>query len=353
MYLIRDWLQRTFSDPQVVILVTILLALVAAIVLVGEIMAPIVTAVVVAYPLHRFVRRLVKAGLPHRLAVWLVFLGFVACLLLLVTALLPLLMQQSRDLVGQVPAAIVDLHGRLIRLPEHYPKLISADQIDALVAAVQLRFFAFSQLVLTSSVTWLTSLATLAIYLVLVPFLVFFLLRDRGEILAWFAGFLPANRELATRVWDEATGQLDNYIRGKVLEILIVGIVSYLAFKALGLQYATLLGAVSGVSTVLPFIGAVAATVPVAVVAYFQWGPEAQFLYAIAVYVVIHMLDGYALNPLLMSEAVDLHPVAVIVAILFFGAIWGFWGVFFAVPLATVVQAVLRAWPRRKAAADG
>ena len=64
-------------------------------------------------------------------------------------------------------------------------------------------------------------------------------------------------------------------------------------------------------------------------------------------YLVIQALDGNVLVPLLFSEVVDLHPIAIIVAVLVFGGIWGFWGVFFAIPLATVVQSVLKAWPRR------
>ena len=62
-------------------------------------------------------------------------------------------------------------------------------------------------------------------------------------------------------------------------------------------------------------------------------------------YLVIQALDGNLLVPLLFGEVVSLHPVAIIVAILVFGGLWGFWGVFFAIPLATLVNAILRAWP--------
>ena len=63
-------------------------------------------------------------------------------------------------------------------------------------------------------------------------------------------------------------------------------------------------------------------------------------------YSVIQAIDGVVLVPLLFSEAVNLHPVSIIIAILFFGGLWGFWGVFFAIPLATVVKSVLNAWPK-------
>ncbi len=82
-------------------------------------------------------------------------------------------------------------------------------------------------------------------------------------------------------------------------------------------------------------------------IAWFQWGWSADFLWLAVAYFVIQVLDGNVLVPLLFSEAVNLHPVAIIVAILVFGGLWGFWGVFFAIPLATLVQAVIRAWPRQ------
>jgi putative permease len=115
------------------------------------------------------------------------------------------------------------------------------------------------------------------------------------------------------------------------------------------MEYSLLLGALTGLSVVIPYVGAVMAIVPLTLVAYFQWGVSPQFAYPVAAYLIIHALDGYVLAPLLFSEVVDLHPVAIIIAILFFGGLWGVWGVFFAIPLATVIQAVLRAWPPTQA----
>jgi len=86
-------------------------------------------------------------------------------------------------------------------------------------------------------------------------------------------------------------------------------------------------------------------TLPVSAVACLQWGFEVRAGYVLIAYGIIHALDGNLLVPFLFSEAVSIHPVAIIVSILFFGGIWGFWGVFFAIPLAVVVHAVLKAWP--------
>jgi len=80
-------------------------------------------------------------------------------------------------------------------------------------------------------------------------------------------------------------------------------------------------------------------------VAYLQWGWEGDLFFLLGAYAIIQALDGNVLVPLLFSEAVNLHPVSIILAVILFGGIWGFWGVFFSIPLATLVKALYGAWP--------
>jgi putative permease len=186
----------------------------------------------------------------------------------------------------------------------------------------------------------------LVVFLVLMPILVFFFLKDKHQILAWFRTYLPRNRALAMKVWREVDAQIGNYVRGKVLEILIIWVVTYVTFMLLGVPFAMLLSMLVGFSVIIPYIGAAVVTIPVAIVAFIEFGFTMHFVWVLVAYAIIQVLDGNVLVPILFSEVVSLHPVAIIVAVLVFGGIWGFWGVFFAIPLATLVNAVLRAWPR-------
>ncbi|GAM57733.1 putative permease perM [Vibrio ishigakensis] len=172
------------------------------------------------------------------------------------------------------------------------------------------------------SLASLVSLATVGIYLILVPLLIFFLLKDKEEMLGMLGGILPQNRNLADQVWHEMNEQISNYIRGKVLEILIVGLVSYITFYILDLRYSALLAVAVGLSVLIPYIGAAAVTIPVAIVGLFQWGLSPQFYYLLVAYGIIQALDGNVLVPILFSEAVNLHPVAIIVSVLVFGGLW-------------------------------
>ena len=344
---ILAWLRRQLADPQVVALTLIVLLLATFIWLFGQMLAPLLASLVIAYLLNNIAARMRARGMPHKLAVALVFLLFLAILWICFFWLLPLLTRQMAQLFQQIPFMVAEVQKALLLLPEKYPTFVSEQQIRDVFAGFNTELIRFGQRLLSFSVSSLMTLFIILIYLVLVPILVFFLLKDKDLIIGWLTAFLPQDRRLTHEVWTEVDGQIGNYVQGKLVEILIVGIVAWIAFRFLGLQYAVLLAAVTGLSVVIPYVGATVVTLPVALVAYFQFGLAAQFYYVLLAYGVIQFLDGNLLVPVLFSEVVDLHPVAIIAAILFFGGLWGFWGVFFAIPLATVIQAILRAWPRQ------
>jgi putative permease len=214
--------------------------------------------------------------------------------------------------------------------------------------SLQREVIQYGQDVLSVSAASLVSVVTAVIFLILLPVVVFFLLKDKAKILVWFGRFLPEERLLSLRVWEEVDIQIGRYIRGKFFEVLLLWAASFVTFSIIGLNYSMLLAVFMGLSVIIPYVGATLVTLPVLGVALFQWGFSSEFIYAAVAYSIIQAIDGVVLVPLLFSEAVNIHPIAIIVAILFFGGIWGMWGVFFAIPLATVVQAVLTAWPKVK-----
>ncbi len=349
---ISNWIRRQLADRQLVALMLVLASIALTIYLAGDIMAPVLAAVIIAYLMSGLVARLDARGLPHGLVVGGVFAVFLAVLLVTVFGLIPLLVRQLTQLVQQVPQIMTGAQNLLLRLSEQYPTVVSEQQIQDLTAGLAAEVVSRGQQLVSFSLNSVVALLTAGIYLILVPFLVFFMVRDQARILDWLAGFLPAERQLASTVWSEVNEQIGNYVRGKAWEILVVGVVTYVIFSFLDLQYALLLAAVTGLSVLIPYVGAALVTLPVALVGYFQWGYSYELLWVMVAYGVIQALDGNVLAPLLFSEVVNLHPVAVIVAILFFGGLWGFWGVFFAIPLATVIHAVIRAWPRQDTPPD-
>ncbi len=347
---VKSWIRKQISDPQVVTLVLIILVLAGTIWLFGRMLLPLLAAVVIAYLLEGLVQRLEDRGVPHFVAVLTVFLVFFAFMIFAAFGLLPSAFRQLGLLISQVPRLIAVIQEQLLLLPERF-SLITEAQVNEMVGALGTDVYGFGQTLAAYSPAAVITVITVGVYLLLVPILVFFFLKDKDKIVTWFGGFLPSHRPLANQVWDEVDRQIANYARGKMWEILIVGSITFAVFRLLGLQYALLLSVLTGFSVLIPYIGAFAVAIPVGIVAFLQWGITPEFWWVVASYGVIQFLDGNLLVPLLFSEAVNLHPVAIIAAVLVFGGLWGFWGVFFAIPLATVIQAILRAWPRSTDAA--
>ncbi len=346
MELLKNWFNRAFSDPQVVILGVFLVVGFAVVIGLGNWLAPMFASLVIAYLLEAIVSRLHKAGMPRMPAVIIVFLLFLAFLLFLLFGLLPIVTRQLTQLVQQLPDYIAQGQTLLKQLPQNYPQLVSEQQVNGIISQIGQEIAGIGQQALSWSLASLGSIFALIIYLVLLPVLVFFFLKDKDLMINWVTAYLPKERSLVTKVWVEAEAQIANYVRGKVSEIFIVGSVTYITFMILGLQYSALLATLVGFSVLIPYVGAAVATFPIALIAYFQFGWSWGFGHVMIAYAVIQALDGNLLVPLLFSEVVNLHPVAIILAILFFGGLWGFWGIFFAIPLATLVQAVLKSWPR-------
>jgi len=344
--LLTNWFKRSFSDPQVVILGLFLVVGFAVIIGLGKWLAPMFASLVIAYLLEALVVQLQKSGMPRMPAVIIVFVLFMAVLLFLLFGLVPIVTRQLTQLVQQFPEYIARGQTLLRQLPENYPQLVSAEQIDIIIAQLGQELATLGQQALGWSLSSVASMITLVVFLVLMPVLVFFFLKDKDLMIGWVSDYLPRERSLVNKVWVESEAQIANYVRGKVAEIFIVGLVTYITFLILGLQYSALLATVVGFSVLIPYIGAAVATIPVALVAFFQFGWDWSFGHVMIAYAIIQALDGNLLVPLLFSEVVNLHPVAIILAILFFGGLWGFWGIFFAIPLATLVQAILRSWPR-------
>ncbi|WP_415765279.1 AI-2E family transporter [Pseudomonas sp. ZB1P45] len=345
---LRDWIQRYFSDEEAVVLAVLLFLAFTAVLTLGGMLAPVLAGMVLAYLMQGLVVTLERLRMPGGVAVGLVFALFMGLLLVFIVIVVPLLWHQLITLFNELPGMLAKWQSLLLLLPERYPHLVSDEQVLQAIEVARGEIGKFGQWALTFSLSSLPLLVNIMIYLVLVPILVFFFLKDREMIGQWVRGYLPRERALITRVAHEMNRQIANYIRGKVIEIFICGGVTYIGFVVLGLNYAALLALLVGVSVVVPYVGAVVVTVPVMLIALFQWGWSDQFIYLMAVYGIIQTLDGNVLVPLLFSEAVNLHPVAIICAVLLFGGLWGFWGVFFAIPLATLFKAVLDAWPRKE-----
>jgi len=341
---IKNWFEKHFSDPQAIILVTFLVLGVILVLYWGKILTPVLASIIIAYILEGLVRKINKLGVPRFVAFLISYALFIAALAMILFGLVPLVISQISQLVSDFPNILNKLQQLILTIPEKYP--VFADQeIEKMLGNFSSELVNVGQALVSASLESAADVFTVLVYLVVVPLLVFFLLKDKVEIMQWFRRFLPEDRGLSYSVWKEVDCKMGNYIRGKLLEIVIVGTATYIPLQVMGMNYAATMSLLVGLSVIIPYVGAIAVTIPVAIIAWFQWGASSDFVYLMIAYLVVQFMDGNILVPLLFSEVVNMHPAAIIIAVLFFGGLWGVWGVFFAIPLATLVQAVIHSWP--------
>ncbi len=338
------WYKRKFSDPDSAVLLMLLVVAIVVLTFWGGLLAPVLVAVVLAYLLDWPVSRLQGIGITRTYSSLIVLAIFIGVVSVAGVALVPVVWQQGVNLVNELPEIWQKAQSWLLALPEHYPQFFTGTQIENMLSGFERKAVDIGETVLSASFSSLFGFAALLIYLILVPIMLLFMLKDKQQLLDNVSSLLPKERRLINQVGQEMNIQILNYIRGKVIEIIIVGSVSTITFALMDLRYSLLLGVLVGFSVLIPYIGAALVTIPIAIVALFQWGITPDFWSIMVAYAIIQALDGNALVPILFSEAVSLHPVYIIVAVLVFGGLWGFWGVFFAIPLASLVRALINAW---------
>lgn len=345
LVIFKSCYKKYFSNPDAILLSLVLVTIFGLLFTVGGILAPVIVSIIIAYLLGWWINLLVKYHVSRNIAYLIVYILFLTIFVVAILVLLPLLWRQLSNLFTDLPHMLQNAKSSLITLAEKYPAYFSIEQIDTLISSLLVDIQHWAKIKVSASLSYLSGIVTWLVYLFLVPLLVFFFLKDRQEILQWIARFLPLNRKVLSTVLLEMDQQIGNYIRSKIIQITIVSIVNALIFLYFELNYAILLAVIGGMSVVMPYVGVVIVTIPLILVGYLQWGFSSEFTYMLIAYSMVQVLDGNLLVPILFSNAVNLHPVAIIIAILFFGSIWGMLGVFFAIPLATLIKTLITVWP--------
>ena len=342
---INNLFRKIFSSEETLVFALLLTGAFLTLFFFGNILTPFLVSIIFAYLLVGMQKRLEEYGINSTLALILTYSFFLLLGIALMVWLIPLVYQQLQSLILEIPKWVNSFMIFVQNIPEKYPDLISSDQITTFLQSLSGQITAISEDFLKASIAGIQNTVTIAINLVLLPILVFFFLFDRESIISGFLSILPNKRAMLQNVWIEMDDQLSNYARGKAIEIIIVGLVAAVIFMYFDLQYVALLSVLVGFSVLIPFLGAFIVTLPVAVLGLLQFGLTFDFWLLMGLYVILQMLDGYLLVPILFSDAVKLHPVIIMLAVFIFGGMFGFWGIFFAIPIATLIKAIWNSWP--------
>ena len=346
--LLNKFIARFFSNEESVYFGFLLFSSFIFLLLFGDILFPVFLSIVIAFLLNGLLRTFKSLKFSHRISLSLTLIIFFG-LYLGIFLTLPSIGAQINSLLQKLPVIVVAFQNTLSGLSETYGDIISKEDINTLFLNITAQLNNLLKQALGQLAGTISFLFSAVLYAILVPLMVFFFLKDKNDLLPMLTGFLPKKRGFMHSVFSEMNDQLYNYVTGKVIEMSIVASFSYLVFAILGLPYAVLIAILVGLSVIIPFFGAILVTIPVALLGLYEWGLAEKFYWLMGLYLLIQLLDGNVLVPILFSARNNLHPVIIIIAVLFFGGIWGFWGLFFAIPLATFVKAIINSWPEPKA----
>ena len=346
---INNLFKKIFSNEETLVFSILVISAFLILFFLGSILTPFLISIIFAYLLIGMQSRFESYGLKSSIALFLTYSIFLLLGIALMVWLAPLLYQQLQAIVLEVPKWLNSFILFAQDIPAKYPDLVSSDQITVFLESLSGQITTLSQDFVKASITGIQNTATIAINLILLPILVFFFLCDRESIISGFLSILPKERRMLKNVWAEMDEQLSNYARGKAIEIVIVGTAAAIIFMYFDLEYVALLSVLVGFSVLIPFLGAFIVTIPVAAVGLLQFNLTFEFWLLMGSYLALQVLDGNLLVPILFSDAVKLHPVVIILAVFVFGGLFGFWGVFFAIPIATLIKAIWNAWPEKLA----
>ncbi len=313
--------------------------------LLTPILAPFLVATALAYLCNPLVDRLQRRGVSRALATALVLLGLVLLFLLVVAVMAPLFQAQARLLMQQVPR--VAEWGSQTLLPWFSATFgvdLMNDQADIL-AWLKSHTAELSQLTRYLPKLKDSGLALLGFLanLLLIPVVLFYLLRDWHGVIKHLVGWIPAPlREKSDAITREIDVVLSEFVRGQIMVILVMCVFYSLALWLAGLHYALAVGLLAGILVFVPYMGVVVGVLLGTLAGWAQFGEMAGLIPIWAVFGIGQLLEGMVITPWLVGERVGLHPVAVIFALMAFGQLFGFVGVLLAIPAAAASLVALR-----------
>ena len=338
--LLNKFIKRFFSNEESVYFAILLIFSFFFIILLGNVLLPVIISIVIAFLLNGFMTTLIKYNMSQKLSLSITLIVFFGFYLSLFMAL-PSIGTEINNLLQNLPIIVSSFQQNLIEMNNYF----SEEEIDQIFANLSNQISVLLSSALGQLAGTVSLMFNAILYAIMIPLMVFFFLKDKSTLLPIASIILPKENGFMQSVFAEMNDQLFNYVTGKFIEMLLVASASYILFAFLGLPYAVLIAILVGLSVIIPIFGAILVTIPVVLIGLYEWGLSENFYWLLGFYLLIQILDGNVLVPILFSTRNNLHPVVIIIAVLFFGGIWGFWGLFFAIPLATFIKAIINSWP--------
>ena len=353
-----SWFFKWFLDNKAVtvFLVTLLLGLnifilskisflfIPVIDFLSVVMLPVILSGLLFYLLNPLVDLMEKYKINRVLAISIIFVIIAFLLIIGLAVAIPNLQRQVIIFAQNVPSYIEDAD-RVIddlvtkRLPDDF-----RPQLEQVLAQFSTQATAWASNISSKAVNWVSALISgtsqVIVALIIMPFMLFYLLRDGKGLRDYITQFLPNKlREPVGKVLSDVNQQLANYVRGQITVAVIVAIMFIIFFKIIGLRYAVALGVTAGVLNLVPYLGSFLAMLPALVLGLIA-GPV-MLLKVIIVFIVEQTIEGRFVSPLILGSQLNIHPITILFVLLTSGSMFGIWGVLLGIPIYASAKVVI------------
>ncbi|MDD2685407.1 MAG: AI-2E family transporter [Gallionella sp.] len=314
--------------------------------LLGPILTPFVAAAILAYICNPLAQRLYAWKVPRTLAVVLVMGGLLLAFVLLLLILLPLLQKEIGLFVTRLPEWAESAHLHLLPLLQQWFGA-NLEWDSAALKDMLLSHWQSAGNVAAKILPWLGNsggaLFAVLMNLLLIPVVMFYLLRDWDDMMARISHLLPRHwHGKVSEIAAEVDGILAEFLRGQISVMLLMSVFYVLALWLVGLEFALPIGIVAGMLVFVPYLGMVMGLALATLAAAMQFTALGSVVLVWVVFGAGQLLEGMVVTPMLVGERVGLHPLAVIFALMAFGQLFGFFGLLLALPLAAILLVALR-----------
>ncbi|WP_211654251.1 AI-2E family transporter [Planococcus alpniumensis] len=309
---------------------------------------PVVLALIFYYLLRPVLRLLERFKIPRIWGILIIFLGGIGLLTLLSLLVFPYVRDQFQNLIEEFP----DYFMRLLNNTDQFLRnsLVgdyyqdSDFNIEALIATLPTSIADTLQATVTGIITrvtsWISTITGVILSIVIVPFILFYLLKDGDKLPDYFLKLLPPRfRDDTREVLRDADKQLGAYIQGQLIVAFCIGVMVYIGFLIIGMDYALLLGALAMVTSIVPYIGPAIAITPAAIIALVT-SPFMLVKLAI-VWTVVQLVEGNLISPQVMGKTMYIHPVTIIFVLLTAGSLFGVVGVILGIPMYALLRVIV------------
>ena len=353
-----SWFFKWFLDNKAVtvFLVTLLLGLnifilskisflfIPVIDFLSVVMLPVILSGLLFYLLNPLVDLMEKYKINRVLAISIIFVIIAFLLIIGLAVAIPNLQRQVIIFAQNVPSYIEDVD-RVIddlvtkRLPDDF-----RPQLEQVLAQFSTQATAWASNISSKAVNWVSAIISgtsqVIVALIIMPFMLFYLLRDGKGLRDYITQFLPNKlREPVGKVLSDVNQQLANYVRGQITVAVIVAIMFIIFFKIIGLRYAVALGVTAGVLNLVPYLGSFLAMLPALVLGLIA-GPV-MLLKVIIVFIVEQTIEGRFVSPLILGSQLNIHPITILFVLLTSGSMFGIWGVLLGIPIYASAKVVI------------